>query len=226
MDYPADLRSLGLCPLFSGMAPEEIRQVLDALQARVKAFARGETVIEPGSETRALGIVLSGSVQVWQTDFWGHQTLIHKLRAGEVFAESFAVAEQRIPLGVSAAEDSAALFLPARQLLDPPRQIGPAGRLLTQNLTRMIALKNISLTDNIRHLSKRSIESKLLSYLSELAALQGSGEPILPLSRQELADFLCVDRSAMTRALYRMQREGRLTVRGRRIRLYSENPEL
>ncbi len=219
------LRPLGLCPLFSGMTPGEIGKVLDALQAGVKAFARGETVIAPGSETRALGIVLSGSVQVWQIDFWGHQTLIHKLRAGEVFAESFAVAGQRIPLGVSAAEVSEVLFLPARQLLDPPPQVGPAGRLLTQNLTRMIASKNISLTGNIRHLSKRSIESKLLSYLSELAAAQGSNEPLLPLSRQELADFLCIDRSAMTRALYRMQSEGRLIVRGRRIRLYSENPE-
>lgn len=204
-------------PLFSDIETSQLPQVLEALRAREREYVRGETLIEPGSRMSELGLVLSGSVQVWQMDYWGHQTLIHKLRYPEVFAESFAIAGQRIPLGVTAAENSRILFLSAEALL-MPQAPGEAFRgTLGANLARMIALKNISLTGNIRHLSKRSIQNKLLSCLSELAVQQGSGRVIVPLSRQELADFLCVDRSAMTRALYRMQAEGLLSIQGREI---------
>lgn len=224
MDAP-DVNALSRCPLFEGMEMKEIQDMLTALSASERVYARGETVIAPGSRVTELGIVLEGSVQVWQTDYWGHQTLIHKLEAGEVFAESFALAEECIPLGVNAAERCRVLFLPVKPLLAPRRHRECFAGPLLHQLTRMIAAKNISLTGNIRHLSKRSIENKLLSYLSELAAAQGSDEPLLPLARQELADFLCIDRSAMTRTLYQMQSEGRLTVSGRKIRLSSERPE-
>ncbi len=212
--------TLQACPMFDGISPDEFPELLRCLNAREKEFKRGETVVEPGSKLTELGLVITGSVQVWQIDYWGHQTLIHRLEAMDVFAESFAIARRRIPLGVTAAEPSRILFLSTDTLLSPCSNGCSFHSRLNANWASMLAYKNISLTDNIRHLSKRSIHNKLMSYLSDLAALQGSERVTPVLSRQELADFLCVDRSAMTRTLYQMQNEGILSIEGRAIRLH------
>ena len=214
------------CPMFEGIAPDELPALLLCLNAREKQYQRGETVIRPGSSITELGLVLSGSVQVWQMDYWGHQTLIHRLERMDVFAESFAIARQPIPLGVTAAEPSRILFLSADTLIRPCKSGCSSHNILNANWARMLARKNISLTDNIRHLSKRSIHNKLMSYLSDLAARQGSDLVVPPLNRQELADFLCVDRSAMTRSLYRMQNEGILFIEGGTIRLSSVKEQM
>ena len=221
-----DLPALARCPMFEGIAPDELPALLLCLKAREKEYQRGETVIEPGSSITELGLVLSGSVQVWQMDYWGHQTLIHRLERMDVFAESFAIARQRIPLGVTAAEPSRVLFLSADTLIRPCGSGCSSHNILNMNWARMLAQKNISLTDNIRHLSKRSIHNKLISYLSDLAARQGSSRVVPPLCRQDLADFLCVDRSAMTRCLYQMQDEGILSIEGRAIRLNSPRDQM
>ncbi len=216
-----NLPNLQACPMFEGIQPQEFEALLHCLMAREQSYQRGEAVITPGSAVTEIGLVLSGSVQVWQTDYWGHQTLIHRLEVMEVFAESFAIARQLIPLGVTAAEPSRIMFLSADTLIAPCDKGCSFHARLTSNWARMLAHKNISLTDNIRHLSKRSIHNKLMSYLSDLATRQGSETVTPPLSRQELADFLCVDRSAMTRTLYQMQDEGILSIQGRNIRLLS-----
>lgn len=221
-----NLSVLTRCPMFEGIAADELPALLLCLKAREKEYQRGETVIEPGSSITELGLVLSGSVQVWQTDYWGHQTLIHRLERTDVFAESFAIARQRIPLGVTAAEPSRILFLSADTLIRPCGSGCSSHNILNANCARMLAQKNISLTDNIRHLSKRSIHNKLISYLSDLAARQGSDRVVPPLSRQELADFLCVDRSAMTRSLYQMQDDGILSIEGRMIRLNGAHSQM
>lgn len=200
-------------PLFRGVPAEELPALLARASARTCAFQKGELLLRRGDVTRRLGLVLEGSVHIIREDFWGNRSIVGLAGPGEVFAESYALAGEPLEVSVLAAAPGAALFLEADGLADAR---------LTANLLHLLARKNLMLTRKMRHMARRTTRDKLLSYLSAQALAAGSSEFDIPMDRQQLADYLAVDRSAMSAALGKLRDEGVLTFRKNHFRLLGE----
>lgn len=204
-----DERFLSAIPLFSGCAPEEIGEMLRCLSASRCAYGRGETILQAGQEAEAMGIVLSGCVQLELDDVWGRRSIIGQAGPGDVFAETYACAPgARLMVSAVAAQKSEILFLNASRLLRTCPTACPFHARLIQNLLAVTAQKSLALSRRILHTSQRSIREKLLSYLSYEAKLQGMRDFCIPFNRQQLADYLSVDRSALSAEMSRMKRDG------------------
>ena len=196
-------------PLFRGIAAGELPALLDRSSAREVRFAKGELLLHRGETPRSLGLVLEGGVHIIREDFWGNRSIVGLAGPGEIFAESYALAGKPLAVSVLAAADGRALCLDA----------GHLSQRLSANLLALLAEKNLMLTEKMRHMARRTTREKLLSYLSAQALRAGTAEFDIPLDRQQLADFLAVDRSAMSAALGKLRDEGVLEFRKNHFRL-------
>ncbi len=207
-------------PLLEGISAADIPLLLQCLLARTAAYGREQTIFALGACPHEIGLVLEGSVNIIKEDSWGNRSLLQKIGPGEVFAESFVCSgEPALLVSVVAADDCRVLFLDGTRLSQNCSLMCAFHTRLTQNVMRLLAAKNVALTMKIEHVSMRTTREKLLSYLSHQALRAGDSAFRLPLNRQELADYLCVDRSAMCAALSRLKREGLIDYGGRSIRL-------
>ncbi len=199
--------------LFQGASPEEIGAMLDCLKAETRRYQRGDTIYHAGDEVGAIGLVLSGSVSIENDDVWGNKSILDRAGPGQVFAETYAcLPGEPLMVSVVAAEPAEILFLDVgRALSADPHACGYQSRLI-RNLLTISARKNLRLSRRIFHTSSKSIRGRLLSYLSFQAARHGSNEFDISFNRQQLADYLSVDRSALSNELSKMRRDGLLRV--------------
>lgn len=194
-------------PLFQGIGSGEIGAALDLLEAREKAYDKRQRILSAGSRTHAFGLLLEGSAMIVQEDFWGNRNIIAALSPGQLFAESFACAPQTaLTVSVEAQTPCRVLFLRADRMFAADAD-WTAGRL-TCNLLGILAEKNRCLNEKLTHITQRSIREKLLSFLSAEALRQNRTVFEIPYNRQQLADYLSVDRSALCRELGRLREEG------------------
>ena len=220
MVYPQALLE---APLFRGISRQDLPGLLEGLDARERRYDRGETVLRRGEGTDRMGLVLSGTLHIVKEDFWGSRTIVGLARSGEVFAESYAcLGSEPLEVSVLAAEAAEVLFLRGVQAL--PGGL-PGAAEFTRNLLAMLAGRNLTLTRKIGHMARRTTRDKLLSYLSAQALQAGGPAFDIPLDRQQLADYLAVDRSAMSAALGRLRDEGVLTFRKNHFHLLREMDE-
>lgn len=195
--------------LFYGMDGDELLSLLECLGAKVEAFDRNETVFMSGDVIYRFGIVLSGQVQVISEDFYGNRNILAAMGAGEMIGESYACAESyELPVSVVATADSELLFIDFRRLASPCVNACAFHARLIRNMLNIVSVKNIALTRKIEHVSRRTTREKLLSYLSDAAKKAGGGWFSIPFNRQELADYLYVERSAMSATLSKLRDEG------------------
>ena len=199
-------------PLFRDIAPADLASLLDCLDAGERAYEKGAWLLRRGERTDRLGLVLSGTVHILREDFWGNRSIVGLAGPGEIFAESYALAGEPLEVSVLAASDARVLFLRVETALTGCGQ-------LTRNLTALLAEKNLTLTRKMRHMARRTTREKLLSYLSAQALRSGGPEFDIPMDRQQLADYLAVDRSAMSAALGKLRDEGVLEFRKNHFRL-------
>lgn len=205
-------------PLFQGVAPEELPGLLARAAARERQYRKGELLLRRGERTERIGLVLSGTVHIIREDFWGGRGIVGLAEAGDIFAESYALSGEPLEVSVLAATDVSALFLKAGPI-SGAREDGAGPARLAANLLFLLAGKNLQLTRKMRHMARRTTREKLLSYLSAQALLAGGPEFDIPLDRQQLADYLAVDRSAMSAALGKLRDEGVLEFRKNHFRL-------
>lgn len=194
-------------PLFQGVDSNWLEELFSALCAVETSYGSDCMLFHPGDTTTRFGILLEGCLKIRKEDYGGNELLITQIRPLDLFAEAFAWSGERLTVTVQTVAPSRVLWLDSREFANP-RQDLPALRQVQQNLLRLFARKNLFLTRRIEHLSKRTLREKLLSYLSEQALQRGSFEFSIPLNRQELADFLAADRSALSAVLSGLQREG------------------
>lgn len=215
-----DIQFLTRLPLFQGAGQEQLHVLLPALDARTRDYARGETILQAGERTRHLGVVLSGGVTLENHDAWGGRSILGHVAPGQIFAETYACLPQQ-PMLVSAvaAQDTRVLFLDVDRLLE-----GTCSHrdILLCNLLTLTAGKNLALSRRSFHTSAKTIRGRLLSYLSDQAVLQGSASFTIPFDRQQLADYLGVDRSALSHELGKLRREGLVSARKNRFLLHGE----
>ena len=205
-----DLTILTECALFHGLREAQIREMLPCLSARQSRFRRGQFLLRAGDRVAFAGILLSGEAEVLQEDFWGNRNLLAAVGPGDLFAEAFACAHAVSPVSVLCKTDGSVLYLNVRAVFSPCEKACAQHKALSQNLIRVLAEKNMQLNEKAGFLSQRTTREKLLAYLSAQARRAGSASFRIPFDRQQLADFLSVNRSAMSAELSRMQREGLL----------------
>jgi CRP-like cAMP-binding protein len=198
--------------LFRGSSPEEAHAMLSCLGAYEKQYKKGEMICRAGDYISSMGLVLSGGVNISVDDLWGNSTILGRAAPGQLFAETYAcVPGEPLMVNVTASENSEILFMNAAKVMTTCKNACPFHSRLIQNLLQISASKNLALSRRSIHTASKSIRGRLVSYLSEQAKRSGSRRFTIPFNRQELADYLGVDRSALSSELSRMQKDGLLT---------------
>lgn len=211
---------LSKIPIFQGIAEEEITSLLQCLQATERTYQKGETILSEGSITENMGIVLSGMALISCGDIWGNISVLGHVTPGAVFAEVYAcIPGEPLLITVSAAEDTTVLFMNVGRILSTCTNACPFHTRLARNLLTVCAHKSLQLSQRILHTSSKSIRGRLMSYFSQCAKQAGNSTFQIPYNRQQLADYLGVDRSAMCHELSKMQKEGLISYEKNRFSL-------
>lgn len=200
--------SISRSPLFQGCSKEDILNMAKHLDFRTERYKKGDTILGAGSIVTDIGLVLSGSVQIEYTDLWGNKSILGITPAGGVFAESYAcIPDEPMMVDAIAHEHCDILFISVPRLFTPCPVCKSQNRLI-QNLVMISAEKNLLLSRRSMHTSPKTIRGRLLSYFSQQVSAQGSRNIVIPFDRQQLADYLNLDRSALSKELGKMRRDG------------------
>lgn len=195
--------------LFSGVSEEEITAMLTCLSPKEKNFSKGEFILRAGDTTDSIGLILSGSILITQEDIWGNRNIISKSGAGQTFAAAYACA-QNAALNVTVSAETAvtAMFFNVKRILNLCTSACERHRRIIRNLLSELAEKNLRFSEKLTHMGQRTTRAKLMSYLSAEAQRTGKYEFCIPFSRQQLADYLAVERSGLSVELGKMKKEG------------------
>lgn len=201
--------SLSNTILFHGIQDSEIERMMPCLNPREKTFEKGEVIFRSGSTVHEIGLVESGSVNIVVNFYWGNSHIFGHVGKGAIFAENYAaIPGKELICDVVAAEDSEILFLDLGKLMTTCESACSFHQRLIYNLLRISAQKSLDLSSRMMHIAPKSLRGRLLSYFSEQAMLNGNVRFRIPFDRQQLADYLGVDRSAMSNELSKIQRDG------------------
>lgn len=205
---------LSKCPLFRQISDNDLQKMLGCLGARVEAFDKKYTIFAEGTPARYVGIVLSGSVQISQVDYYGNRSILSNVGPSQVFAESFACAElSSVPVTITANEPCEVMLIDCAHILHTCSNNCGFHRQLIFNLMKSLAEKNVMFHQKIEITSKRSTREKLMSYLMMQAKAEKSASFDIPFDRQALADYLEVDRSGLSAEISKLRKEGVLRSR-------------
>ena len=202
--------------LFHGMEPREIQEALDALQAEDAAYKKGSVLLHAGETTNQMGMVLSGSVTVESTDVWGNRTILACLNTGEFFAEVYALLREVLLVDVRAVEDCRILFL---TLSGMERHSETWAGKLFRNLLSISARKNLALSGRSFHTAPKTVRGRVMAYLNTMSLQTHSRAFSIPFDRQQMADYLNLDRTALSKELSKMRNEGLIAFRKNRFEI-------
>ena len=196
-------------PLFAGIKNEDMGAMLHCIGYHISSFSRGEIIAFEGDHLKHIGIVLSGRVDMVKEDLWGNKTMLLRMGRNEIFGETFACGDDSLStVTFLVSEDATVMFMPFSRVMHSCTMACGFHHRLIENMVRLIAGKNRELMQKVHVVSKRTIREKLLAYLSIQAQQQRQRYFEIPLGRVELAEYLCVDRSALTRELAKMKEDG------------------
>ena len=204
-----EVRKLALLPLFAGIREEDLSAMLACLGSFQRNYRKGEIILLESREVRSVGVILSGKVHMIKEDAEGYQTLLVTMQEKELFGESFACGSHlSAQVSFRAVTHCTVLFLPFYKIIHSCKMNCPFHHRLIENMVQLIGDKNVQLMQKIEVISKKTLREKILAYLRSQAPEDGSRRFIIPLGRLELADYLCADRSALTRELAHMKTDG------------------
>lgn len=201
----------------------EIQNLCTCLGIYEKVYPKGARIYSVGDVAGDVGLVLSGAVNIVMHSYWGVSSIFGHMEKGQVFAEAYAaIPGKELLCDVLACEDSVVLFLPMSRAVAPCQKCCAAHLHLLQNLIQISAAKNLHLSNRMMHIAPRTIRERLLSYLSSQMMANGSSHFTIPFTRQQLSEYLEVDRSALSHELSKMQRAGLLKTNKNEFILYSD----
>ena len=206
--------------LFSGVGEDDVAAMLSCLGARLRRYKKDEYVLRQGERLEDILLLAEGRLHIRRDDYWGNRSILGHVGVGETFGEAYAAPESWPLLNdVVALEDSTVFFFDVKRVLTTCPSACRFHTAVVQNLFFEISEKNRSLVRKLDHMSRRTTRGKLLSYLSEEAKKQNSPYVTIPFNRQQLADYLSVDRSAMSNELCKLRDDGLLEFEKNRFRL-------
>lgn len=195
--------------LFNGVSEDDITAMLGCLQASLCTYKKSEHIYRQGDNIRKIAVPVEGSIIIQNYDYWGNRSIINMIGTGEMFGEAYAAPDSGVMTNdVIAAEDCTVMFFDINRILTVCSSACRFHTTVVQNLVFALSEKNRKLMQKLGHMSKRTTREKLISYLSEQARKNSSGSFSIPFNRQQLADFLSVDRSAMSNELCRLRDDG------------------
>ena len=215
-----DIEVLQKMPLFRGMTAKEITALLKSLDARELDYEKNDLILHAGSKPGVIGIVLSGSVTILSDDIWGNRTILSHVEKGGIFAEAYALLED-VPMlvDVMANEGCSILLLKTKGILSSVESQNSWNYKFLRNLLLISSKKNLNLSGRSFHTSPKTIRERVMSYLNTLALQNNSTEFDIPFDRQQLADYLNLERSALSKELGKMQKEGIIETRKSHFKL-------
>ena len=206
------------CPLFEGIKREDLMRMLSCLGARVENFDKRYTIFAEGRPLKAIGIVLSGSVQVERVDIYGNRSILTKAHPTELFGEAFACAGVgAMPVSIVASEPCEIMLINCDHILHTCSNNCGFHQQLIYNLMKDLARKALQIHQKLEVTSKKTTRDKLMEYLMIMAKKNGSNSFDIPYDRQELADYLEVDRSGLSAEISKLRQEGVLESRKKRF---------
>lgn len=209
-----DAKLLLQTALFRGMTEEELGAALRSLRAEEKQYGKGETILRAGDRTERLGMVLSGSVTVESNDVWGNRTILSHVGQMQFFAETYALLpDEPMLVDVTANEDCRVLFLRLGSMEELSKRSEPWAFRLTANLLAILTRKNLHLSQRSFHTAPKTVCERVMAYLNTVSLQSGSHEFDIPFDRQQLADYLNVERTALSKELGRMRQDGLIQTR-------------
>lgn len=204
-----NLSVLSQCPLFDGIAPENIGAMLACLNARTLSSTKGQTLFFEGAPATDVGIVLQGAVQMVREDYYGNRSIVAHIGPGGLFGETYACAGiSALPVSMVACEDCRVLCVDCRRITQSCTNACAFHSRIVFNLLRLVAEKNLMFDQKIQITSKRTTREKLMTYLLNQAKQHNSSRFTIPYDRQELADYLEVDRAGLSAEIGKLRREG------------------
>ena len=196
-------------PLFAGIDAGDMELMLGCIGYHIGTYRKGEIIAFEEENINHVGVVLTGAVDMIKEDIWGNRTMLVRSYPEDIFGETFACGEDTLSVVTFvAAEDTKVLFLSFCRVMHTCTHACRFHQTLVENMVRLIARKNRELMRKIEVVSKKSLREKILAYLSIQAQSQGKRRFAIPLGRGEWAEYLCADRSALTRELAKMKEEG------------------
>ncbi len=197
------------CPLFNQIEDESLLRMLNCFGAKVEFFDKKYTIFAEGTKAKHIGIVLSGSAQVIQVDYYGNRSILFSVESSDMFGEAFACAEvQSMPVAVVANEPCEVMLIDCNHILYTCNNNCGFHQQLIYNLMKNLAIKNVLFQQKIEVTSKRSTREKLMTYLMFQSKKVKSDSFEIPFDRQELADYLEVDRSGLSVEISKLRKEG------------------
>ena len=206
---------LSQCPLFQGIEQQDLDDIIGCLNGKTVDVPKGTPVFLEGEPARFVGVVLLGTVQVIREDYYGNRSVMTVLQSGDLFAEVFScTGYETMPVSAIALTDSEVLLLDCRRVFTSCSGSCHFHNQLLKNLLQGMAQKNLALTRKIRYMSQKTTKDKLMAYLLDQAKQQDSREFVIPHNRQSLADYLGVERSAMSVEISKLKKSGQIDTRG------------
>ncbi len=209
-----DIYFLQRSRLFKGMSVDEISGALSFLQAQEKQYKKGHVLLHAGDVTERLGLVLEGSVTIESNDAWGNRTILSHVGPGQLFAETYALLEDEpLLVDVVANETCRILFLRVGSTQNLMSASGSWAAKVTANVLMISALKNLHLSGRSFHTAPKTVRGRVMAYLNTVSLQTQSPEFNIPFDRQQLADYLNVERTALSKELGKMQNDGLIKVK-------------
>ena len=197
--------------LIENIKETELPSMLNCLGARTKPFKKSEFIFLEGDELKQIGILLEGTIHMVKEDIWGGKAILASLKSGDLFGESFVCGEfGSSSVSFQAASDCKVLLLSFHKVLCSCNKSCVFHHKLIENMVTVIAQKNVLMMNKLEIIAKKTIRERLLTWLSQQVQITGSTCFASPMGRMELAEYLCVDRSALTRELVHMKKDGLL----------------
>jgi len=197
------------CSMFDGIVESDLSGMLACLGARVISVKKGEIIFREGEQATAVGIVLSGSVRMEKEDYYGNRSILALMGPAELFGESYACAGiTSLPVTIVATEDGECMLIDCRRITFTCANVCEFHTRVVFNLLKLVASKNLAYDEKIEVTSKRSTRDKLMTYLMNQAKYNHSNSFVIPYDRQELADYLEVDRSGLSAEISKLRKEG------------------
>ena len=197
------------CPLFYEITDENLIAMLSCFGAKIVSFEKKETILSEGEPPKYIGIVLSGNAQIIRIDYFGNRSIVANMEPSELFGESFACADiESMPVNVIAAEPTKVMLIDCIRITQSCSNACGFHNQIIYNLMKVVATKNLMFHQKIEVTSKRNTREKLMTYLLLQAKKQKSSSFHIPYDRQELADYLEVDRSGLSAEISKMKKEG------------------
>ncbi len=214
------IKNLEECILFKNIENSQILPLLNCLEYKIKEYKKNQLVFQNGCKTNNGGIVLNGALQIVQYDYFGNRSILSRIEENQLFGISYSLCNLALPICIEASTDSVILFINADKITTPCKKLCQNHIVLMNNLLNILARKNVNLNQKIECLAIGTTRQKILNYLTQKSIENNSKTFNIPHDRQGLADYLCVERSAMSAEITKLQKEGLIKTKKNYFEIY------